>query len=384
MAWPEKLPSGKWRGVYRDAQGRRRTAPGGPFSHKAAAVRAAGAEEAEARRARGLDGDAWRQTWGTWRKTWWPTRSVERSTLRVDAGRLERHLAPRWDEVPVGAITRQDVKAWAASMKADGVGPTTVQRCVHLLSASLAAAVDAEIIAANPASRIRLPGSAKAQERYFDPDEYAALRAELPTVRARLVADLLVGTGVRPGEGAGLHWNRVDLDRGVVRVVETYDQEDGSITAYPKGKQVRDVPVTPELVAELREERARRVDAGDDLRAGCGVPHRVGTCRSALVLLSETGAPLRTSNFDSRVFKPALEHAGVGHARLYDLRHTYASWLLQAGIPLAVVGQLLGHKSSQTTEIYAHLAKPPNAAVLGALREALAPRLPHERARKGA
>jgi integrase len=374
MAWSEKLPSGRYRGGYRNANGDKRYVKG-TFTHKAKAVRAGAAMEDAVRRSMLRDPEAFKRPWGEWVEEWWPTRNVEPSTLRVDKGRLDRHLTPRWGTVAIGSITRQDVKAWAAEMRRNDTGPTTVQRCVHLLSASMVAAVDAEIVDSNPAGRIKLPGSAKAQERYLTHEEYAALREHMPTKRDRLVLDLLVGTGMRPGEAAGLHWNRVDLERGVVRVVETYDPEEGGqVKAYPKGKKVRDVPIAPDLLDVLREERKRRIDT---LMAGCGVEHRVGKCRSSLVLTTETGKPLRVGNFDTRVFKPALEHAGVGHARVYDLRHTYASWLLQQGIPLAVVGQLLGHVSSQTTQIYAHLAAPPNAEVLAALRAVAAPRLPH-------
>lgn len=374
MAWAEKLPSGRYRGCYRDARGDRQSVKGQTFAHKTAAVRAASSAEEKARLFANRNPNASRQTWGEWVTVWWPTRDVEPSTLKVDKGRLERHLRPKWGTVPLAEVTRLGVKAWAADMKRAGVGPTTIQRCVHLLSSSLVAAMDAEVLDANPAARIKLPGSAKAQERYFTYDEYDLLHAQFATELDQLVADVLVGTGIRPGEGSGLHWNRVDLDRGIVRVVETYDETSGEIKPYPKGKRIRDVPITPELAKQLRAAKKFREEQGEDLSAGCSVPHRVGTCRSALVLTGPEGGVLRMSNWAYRSFKPALEHAGVGHARPYDFRHTYASWLLQQGIDLAVVGQLLGHVSSQTTQIYAHLAAPPNAAVVAALR---APRLPH-------
>lgn len=372
MAWAEKLPSGKYRGVYRDSAGARRSA--GTFTHKPKAERSAAAREELARRSLRRDPEAFRRTWGEWVTEWWPTRNVEPSTLKVDTGRLERHLKPRWEHEQIGAITRQDVKAWAAKMKRDGVGATTIQRCVHLFSASMSAALDAEIVDANPAAKIKVAGSAKAQERFLTHDEFDAMREHLPTTGDQLVVDILAYTGMRPGEAAGLHWNRVDLDRGVVRVVETFDEAAGGIKAYPKGKRVRDVPLTDELVDSLRAERERREAAGEDLRAGCSEEHRVGTCRSGLVLRSEGGSVLRFSNFSYRSFKPAIEAAKIGHCRVYDLRHTYASWLLQAGVPLAEVGRLMGHLSTQTTAIYTHLAAPPNDAVRAALT---APRKPH-------
>lgn len=366
MAWAEKLPSGRWRGMYRDAGGKRRSA--GTFPHKSAAVREASVKEVESRRSMQADPDAYKMPWGRWADWWWKTRSVEASTLKADGPRRRVHLDPRWADVPLGSITRHDVKAWAADLARRGVGPSTVQRAVHLLSASLNAAVDAEILPTNPAARLKLPASAKAQERFLTRAEYDALRAQLPTTDDQLVADMLVSTGLRWGELAGLHWHRVDLKRGLIRVVETWDEPGGTMKAYPKGRKVRDVPLTPELVAALKERRKSQ-----PAQMSCPITHRAGRCRSGLVITTERGAVLRNSNW-SEIWRKAVKDAGIGHARVYDLRHTYASWLLQQGIPLAEVGRLMGHVSTQTTAGYAHLAETPSAAVLAALA---ATRLPH-------
>ena len=143
VAWAEKLPSGKYRGVYRDAHGKKRSA--GTFTHKPKAERAAAAKEEHARRSMLRDPEAFRKPWRQWVDEWWPTRTVEASTAKVDKGRLDRHLMPKWGDVPIGSITRHDVKAWAARLGKDA-GTTTAQRCLHLLSASMVSALDADII----------------------------------------------------------------------------------------------------------------------------------------------------------------------------------------------------------------------------------------------
>lgn len=365
MAWAEKLPSGKYRGVYRDAHGKKRSA--GTFTHKAKAERGAAAKEEHARKAMLRDPEAYKRPWGDWCDEWWPTRGVEASTLRNDAARRRNHLEPRWKNVPIGSITRQDVKAWAATLRREGLGPESVRRAVHLLSASLVAAVDAEIIEANPAARLKLAGGPPAPERYLTHDEYDLLRAQLATTSDQFIADLLVKTGLRWGEFSGLHRARVDLARGMIRVVETFDENAGAMKAYPKGKRIRDVPLAPELVEWL----------GDVTWSGsdCGVEHTAGRCPGPLLVTTEEGRPLRNSNWSYRVWSPAVENAEVGHVRIHDLRHTYASWLLQNGVPLAEVGDLLGHVSPQTTQRYAHLAKISSSRVLSALA---APRKSHD------
>jgi integrase len=68
-----------------------------------------------------------------------------------------------------------------------------------------------------------------------------------------------------------------------------------------------------------------------------------------------------------KVFKAAAARAEIGHVRIHDLRHTYASWLLQGGRDLAEVGDLLGHASPLTTQRYARLAEIASQDVLDAL-----------------
>lgn len=368
MAWAEQLPSGKWRGVYRDANGKRRSA--GTFDHKPKAVRAASTREAEARRRMAADPEAYKRPWGEWADDWWEARNVAASTLKVDAYRRARYLDPEWASVPIGSIRKHDIEDWAARLRRQGSGPASVRRTVALFSLSLVAAVDKGIIDANPAAGVvkKLPAEPPEPDRYLTRGEYAAIRAHLPTTDDQLTADLLVYTGMRWGELAGLHWHRVDLERGSLVVAETYDDSTSTMKPFPKGKRTRDLPLVPFLVdlLERRQETAR-------VSGGCGLPHGSGRCRSALVLTTDRGAPLRNSNW-SPVWRDAVERAGVGHVRIHDLRHTAASWLLQEGIPLAEVGRFLGHKSLQTTERYARLAAPPSAAILAAL----APRLPLE------
>jgi integrase len=366
VAWAEKQRSGRWAAKYRDAHQKVRSA--GTYKHKAEALREAGKKEVDTRRSLQRNPDAHRRTWDSWCTEWWESRTVEPGTLARDANRRDVHLVPKWTGVPLGQITRQDVKAWAADLGRTNLSPATVQRIVHLFSASLNAAVDAEILVANPAARIKLPPVTPTKNRYLTHAEYDAIIAELPTDLDALIVQFLAHTGVRFGEMAGLHWHRLDLKRAQVTVADVFDEKQGEMKAYPKGKRVRVVPLPDELVVALG---ARKRTKGP-----CPVPHRKGICRSGLVFTTDAGTVMQRSNW-ATIFRNALKAANAGtdeepvaleHATIHDLRHTYASWLIQAGIELAEVGRLLGHVSPVTTEQYAHLGETDSSAILAALR----------------
>jgi ribosomal protein S13 len=88
----------------------------------------------------------------------------------------------------------------------------------------------------------------------------------------------------------------------------------------------------------------------------CATPHLKGsTCSSGLVI-AERGGVVDYYHFEQYVWRVTVALAQLGKVTIHDLRHTYASWLIQAGIRIEVVSELLGHASLSTTQRYAHLA----------------------------
>jgi integrase len=365
MAWAEKLPNGNWRGFWRDASGTRRSRTqdnsGRKFTHEAAANRYANEQEAKARRGeRSPDGRG--LTWGEWCPRWLELRRVEPSTKRADAGRIEHHLMPRWGKVRLSRIEIDDIQAWVNDLDADPeLSPSTVRRIHYLMSASMKAAVRSKHVTVNPCHDVSLPTPPPVKHRYLTWDEFftAAYFMRPPYWQA---ATLLVGTGMRFGELAGLHWDAVDLDTRMITVRETWDASAKRIKPYPKGKHSRSVPIPAFAVDALLTRLPERPTEK------CGLIHAKGSvCGSPLVLVSPTGLPLSYSTMAEQHWQPALKLAGIGHARNHDLRHTYAAWLRQNGVDLEGVQKLLGHGSIITTQIYSDLGDTHHGKVLEAL-----------------
>jgi integrase len=160
---------------------------------------------------------------------------------------------------------------------------------------------------------------------------------------------LLATTGMRRGEVLGLHWANVDLDKArivVNRSLTLVNEE--LVWAPPKtARSRRSLSLDSETVAVLRSHRRRQLE--ERLNAG------EAWHDNDLVFCNEDGTALHPSRFTRR-FVTACERAGVPRIRLHDLRHTWATLALQAGIHPNVVSERLGHATTSITlDIYSHV-----------------------------
>jgi integrase len=355
----------RYRGRYYDAAGRKRSRT---FDTKAAALRWAGEEEAKVHRGQRTDPVAARMKWGDWCDSWLAAKRSEPRTRRTDESTVRAHVRPRWGQTPLIAISRIDVQAWVNDL-ARRRSASTTRKALYALSNSLNVAVGEGIIAANPCTGIEVPTVPTGQERFLEDAEAGRILYHLSD-RWRVFAELILGTGLRTSEASGLHAARVDLDALRLHVIETYDAPEGEMRGYPKSKRRRTVPLSPELGALLQEW----IDRHPAPRS-CGKTHRAGRCPGGLLITGPQGAPIDAHNFAERQWRQAVELAGFfdevpdgkkdakGRAKtkrvptvhLHDLRHTYASRLVQLGVPLERVQLLLGHEDLKTTARYAHL-----------------------------
>jgi integrase len=166
-------------------------------------------------------------------------------------------------------------------------------------------------------------------------------------------------TGLRFGELLGLQWDDVDERGRFIEVRRTLrDGQEHRRVALPKNGRIRRVDLSSQLAEEFRRLRAER--RREALASGWGA--------LPWIFVTGEGRPLFKANFARRVFHPLLKRAGLRRIRFHDLRHTFASRLIQNGESLAYVKEQMGHASIKiTVDTYGHLVPGSNRAAVDRL-----------------
>ena len=273
------------------------------------------------------------------------TRHNYRSTYRLTYG---QHLG----QMRLGQISRDDIaralNQLTTSGRRDGKGYSdkSIANAHLLLASMLKEAVAERIIPISPAARIRLPRGTShrtAEMIFLTPAEFSRL-VEATTEHYRPLVLTLGGTGMRWGEAEALEVRDVNLKAATVRINKAakWDTSRSQRVVGPTKTKMSDRTVT--LPAVLVDTLAPLVE---------------GKPRSARLFTAPKGGPLRHKTFWSDVWLPACEAAGLAdpRPRIHDLRHSHASWLIEAGMSLVVIQRRLGHSTITTTaDTYGHLS----------------------------
>ena len=232
-----------------------------------------------------------------------------------------------------------------------GLAPTSI-RLVHVtIHRMLRDAVKWGLVARNVADLAAsdVPRQARGSAmKTWSPDQLRAFLAHVRTDRLYAIYVLLITTGLRRGEVAGLRWSSLDLDAGRLRVSNTRVVVNFKVVeSGPKTERSgREIALDPETTAVLRSHRARQ---NKEKLA------RTDYVDQDLVFAQEDGCPIHPEVI-SKTFQRLALAAELPVIRLHDLRHSYATASLEAGVPMKVVQERLGHASIAITgDIYSHV-----------------------------
>ncbi|HEY8317105.1 MAG TPA: tyrosine recombinase [Gaiellaceae bacterium] len=254
----------------------------------------------------------------------------------VDAYRRDLRDLEAWLGGEPDEATPDQLAAYVAQLRADGLAATTIARRVAALRSFYRHQVLLGVRPDNPAAELELPRRRRALPKTLSPGEAerlieAAAGTTPRALRDRALVELLYGAGLRVSEAVGLDRAAIDLERRLVR-------------ATGKGSKERIVPIGREAVDALRRYDSR------------GRPYLDKRHRPELFLNAKGGPLTRAGAF--LILRRLAATAGLEPGRVHPhiLRHSFATHLLEGGADLRSVQEMLGHADLATTELYTHVS----------------------------
>lgn len=246
---------------------------------------------------------------------------VMKKSFKSDYYIVTAHLKPFFGEFGVDQITSLHLEKYRAERLAAGVSKSTTNRELAILSRIFSLGIDWGLGSVNPVRKIKFFSEQdNAKERILTEAEEIRLLETSPE-HLKPILMVALNTGMRRGEILGLKWSQIDLEKRVIKVERT------------KSGKNRFVLVNSDLL-KVFEELYKAKGNGEQV-----------------FLNPRTGQPFQDIK---RAFKSACEKADIENLRFHDLRHTFASRLVERGADLITVKELLGHGTVKMTERYTH------------------------------
>ncbi|MCF7699882.1 site-specific integrase [Loktanella sp. M215] len=243
---------------------------------------------------------------------------------------LEKTVNRYAGDVTLQEIDKEWSKDYAYSRRQDGVAGPTIRQELSSLTSAWNIAIGAKLISITM-PKLDLPPASEAKDVALTRDQARALIAACEHAHIKLFVRLCLDTAGRPGAILALPWHRVDLELGEVDLRET--REERAARGDARIKPAAHVPINEGIVEALTEARKRSV-TGNVIEFG-----------------GKSIASVR------KAFGTAVERAGLGGLDItpHVLRHTAATWMAQADVPLFEIAGRLGHKNTTMVErVYAH------------------------------
>lgn len=303
---------------------------------------------------------------------WWLSDTVEgtvrESTLAGYRWIAEKYLIPNIGTTRLAQLGPEHVTSMLATMEKDGLSPSTRRQARTILGMALRRAQRYGMVTRNAAAMVEPPKL----NRPFVDDAFSAdeLRRFLRHLHAReddlvALAEVALRLGLRQGELLALRWDDVDLDAGTLHVGGTLKRRKGGGLYIDQPKTTagnRVVPLTAHLVEELRAHRKRQAVA--ELKADTW--QKLG-----FVFTTPVGTPIDSRNLTRwwhGHFAPLLDEdgnklpddqqLGLADRPFHSTRRTAITMMAEAGVPLEVAANIVGHSSIRMTADVYNRVKP--------------------------
>jgi len=263
---------------------------------------------------------------------------------------IENHLGDLADR-PINTIRAKDLHDLYTAELKKGFSPATVRRLHVLLHDVLKTAMRLDLIPRNVATFVDPPSVPHTEFVPLTEYEVQRFLFEAREDRLGVVYLLALATGMRAGEYLGLQWSNVSLARRQVRVRTTLHRYKGQFVLEETKSRTsrRDIPLPESVCLALAAHQMQQEMERDLAGAAWDASWNIVFC-------SPIGTPLH-GDMIYRHFKGLLKAARLSTStRVHDLRHTFATLLLERGVNIRAVSELLGHASvTITLNTYGHV-----------------------------
>lgn len=309
-----------------------------------------------------------------WMDEWVSATGKSPTTIANYKDNIE-YIVPRIGHIPLQRLTPRHIQAhYAQQLKSGGrrgggLSPTTVNGQHRVLHAALEIAVRWGLIARNVADAVQPPPRKRRAGDTWTDEQVAQFLAHIREHRLYALYVLAMTTGLRRSELGGLRWIDVDFGRRRVNIqqVLVYADRELIFKDRPKTDASEDyVSISAAVAAILDEHRKQQQKE----RWTYGTRYQ----DHGLVFAQPDGNRINIANLSKRAFPKLCEDAGVPRIRFHDIRHTYATRLLEQGLPITTAQRRLRHtRASTTLDIYSHPSSQAEADAAGAMDDLLPP-----------
>lgn len=264
---------------------------------------------------------------------------------------LGHYLPATFRAMPIVRIRPFDVQKLYNDLRLK-YSPRTIQYVHTILKNALKKAVRLRLLSENPCDHVELPKKAKNEIKVFSPEEAKSFLRAAQQNKHGLVFEFALLTGARPEEYLAIKWSDIDLQRQTITFQRTLIWRKGGGFYFDEQMKTahsrRTIPLPTELINKLQRHRL----AQNEYKLMLGSAYQ----RLDLVFASDEGTPLHSGNITKRYFQRILKDAGLGHHKLYSLRHSCATLLLAHGENMKVIQERLGHADvNLTLSTYSHV-----------------------------
>ena len=259
---------------------------------------------------------------------YFPHARTRKRTAAKDEEYYRLRLEAAFGRKRLNQITRREIQLFHSKLHNDGLAPATCNHYLKLLKRAFNLAIQWEVVEGpNPAVGIQQYRELNQVENYLDEEQLRRLLAVLKSDKNRTVCGIvlfLLSTGARLDEALQAKWSLIDVERRVWRIP----------ASNGKSSRSRGVPLNDAALGVLSKQ-----DTEDEFEH--------------VFINRQTGLPYTTIQ---KVWERLRRNADLEHVRIHDLRHSYASMLVNSGRSLYEVQQILGHSNPKVTQLYSHLS----------------------------